>query len=80
MIIQFIPADHNHYQLRLHGPDLGECRGEFSPPYDAPTWQAIAQALEPQFDWHRATQETRAALQPLGDLTDPPQTFGQALT
>ena len=77
--LRFYPLDDQAYRLRLSGLEVGEARGNFAPPYDAATWQAIARALEPGFDPEQAGPETRAALQPLGDLERLHRTVGAVL-
>ena len=49
LTIRFSTAGSATYRVDLEGPDVGERRGPFAPPYTAATWQAIMLALEPGF-------------------------------
>ena len=77
--IKFHPAQDYTYQVALTGSQGQDYGGQFTLPYDPPTWTAILRALEPGFDIARADDNIRATLQPLGDLSRLPQTVGQAL-
>ncbi len=79
LTLGFSTRDGQTYRLDLRGSAVGEARGQFTPPYDPATWQAVMLALEPGFVVEEADQATRAALQPLGDLAWLPETVGAAL-
>ena len=74
LTIRFSTAGSATYRVDLEGPDVGERRGPFAPPYTAATWQAIMQALEPGFVLSQADKTIQAALKPLGDIAVLPRT------
>jgi hypothetical protein len=67
------------YRVDLRTAEGRDYTGTFALPYDAPTWAAVMQALEPGFDPAQAPDEVRAALAPLGDLDALRVTVGDAL-
>ena len=67
------------YRVDLQTAEGRDYAGTFTLPYDAPTWAAIMQALEPEFDPAQAPDEVREALAPLGDLDALRVTVGNAL-
>ena len=50
------------YRVDLRTADGRDYAGIFSLPYDAPTWAAVMQALEPGFDSAQANTEIREML------------------
>jgi hypothetical protein len=66
LTIRFSARDDQPYLLHLEGPDVGERRGTFTPPYTPTTWAAIMRALEPGFALDTADDATRANLTSLG--------------
>ncbi|HLE15220.1 MAG TPA: hypothetical protein VI776_10765, partial [Anaerolineales bacterium] len=77
--IHFSPSE-DGYNVRLAGPQVGEFRGEFAPPYNLATWEAILYALEPGFNLAETENAKQAALRPLGDIGRLHQTVGDALS
>ena len=67
------------YRVDLRTAEGRDYTGTFTLSYDAPTWAAIMQALEPGFDPAQAPDEVREALAPLGDLNALRVTVGDAL-
>jgi hypothetical protein len=67
------------YRVDLRTADGRDHAGTFTLPYDAPTWAAVMQALEPGFDPAQAPDEVCAALAPLGDPDALRVTVGDAL-
>ena len=76
--IHFSPSE-DGYNVRLAGPQVGEFRGEFAPPYNLATWEAILYALEPGFNLAETENAKQAALRPLGDIGRLHQTVGKSL-
>jgi hypothetical protein len=79
LTIRFGAVDGQTYHLELEGPDVGQRRGSFAPPYDPATWQTISCALEPTFAIEEADEATKAALQSLGEPGRLLETVGEAL-
>jgi len=67
------------YRVDLRTADGCDYEGTFTLPYDAPTWAAVMQALEPGFDPAQAPTEIRETLVPLGELDVLRVTVGDAL-
>jgi tetratricopeptide (TPR) repeat protein len=78
-ILKFRALKDQTYSVALEGSEGEDHSGEFTLPYDPPTWTAILQALEPGFDLSQADEETQKALEPLEPLDCLPETVGQAL-
>jgi hypothetical protein len=67
------------YRVHLEGPQVGERRAAFAPPYSPEVWHAISLGLEPTFDIDQAPPETQDALRSLGHPRRLHQTIGAAL-